>query len=138
MVTPAVRVVTMDHFRDRLYPPHYARAAALFWPKVRVSLLPFVCCVCVSSFVFSNLSHSFWNLEFDKIGTAPRLVEPHYRCKLQCAGEHLGALYGVLARRRGDVVEEDLWEGTLIFTIEALVSVKRAKIFCGSPAHLCC
>ena len=100
-----------------------------------VALTLCLLCLCVSSFVFSNLSHSFWNLEFDKIGTAPRLVEPHYRCKLQCAGEHLGALYGVLARRRGDVVEEDLWEGTLIFTIEALVSVKQAKFFCGSPAH---
>jgi hypothetical protein len=28
-----------------------------------------------------------------------------------------------------------LWEGTLIFTIEALVSVKQAKFLCGSPAH---
>ena len=57
MVITAVRVVTMDHFRDRLYPPHYARAAALFWPKVRVSLLPFVCFVlCVSSCLFKSLT----------------------------------------------------------------------------------
>ena len=63
MVITAVRVVTMDHFRDRLYPPHYARAAALFWPKVRVSLLPFVCCVCVLVFFCLFKSLTFF-LEF--------------------------------------------------------------------------
>ena len=37
-----------------------------------------------------------------------RLVEGHYRCDLQCAAAHLGALYGVLSKRRGTVLDDDV------------------------------
>ena len=60
-----------------------------------------------------------------------RLVEAVFRCELQCSGgrggggsgEQLGRLYGVLARRRGRVVSEDVREGTQTFEISALLPV---------------
>lgn len=60
-----------------------------------------------------------------------RLVEAVFKCELQCSGgrggggtgEQLGRLYGVLARRRGRVVSEDVREGTQTFEISALLPV---------------
>ena len=69
--------------------------------------------------------------------SSPRLVEPYYRCKLQCSGEQLGALYGVLARRRGVVVEEDLWEGTPIFSIVSLLPVRVVALSLSRSLALC-
>jgi small GTP-binding protein len=60
---------------------------------------------------------------------APRLVEAFYRCELQCSGgrggggEALGKCYGVLSKRRGRVLAEDLFEGTETFVITALLPV---------------
>ena len=68
--------------------------------------------------------------------SSPRLVEPYYRCKLQCSGEQLGALYGVLARRRGVVIEEDLWEGTPIFSIVSLLPVSRRRALAPGALRL--
>jgi len=61
-------------------------------------------------------------------GCQVRLVEGFYRCLLQChveshQGDQLGKLYSVLSKRRAKIVSEDLWEGTSIFTIEALIPV---------------
>jgi len=61
----------------------------------------------------------------------PRLVEAMFACELACSGgrgggvsgEQLGKLYGVLARRRGEVVSEDMTEGTQTFLIHALLPV---------------
>lgn len=58
-----------------------------------------------------------------------RLVEAYYRCELQCSGgrggggEQLGKCYGVLSKRRGRVLAEDLFEGTETFVITALLPV---------------
>ena len=52
-----------------------------------------------------------------------RVVEAYYRCELQCAQKHLGSLYGLLAKRRGRVVDEDVIEGTDLFLISALLPV---------------
>ena len=47
----------------------------------------------------------------------------HKRVSLQCAQKHLGSLYGLLAKRRGRVVDEDVIEGTDLFLISALLPV---------------
>lgn len=61
-------------------------------------------------------------------GCEVRLVEGFFKCMLQChvemqAGDQLGRMYGVLSSRRAKIVSEDMWEGTSIFTIEALVPI---------------
>ena len=48
-----------------------------------------------------------------------RVYEPCLRCELHCAAEHLGKMYGVLAKRRGKVVDEDVVEGTELFVVTA-------------------
>jgi ribosome assembly protein 1 len=61
-----------------------------------------------------------------------RLVEPVYRCQLQCSGgrsgggEELGSLYAVLQRRRGRVIFEELLEGTQTFLVEARLPVAES------------
>jgi hypothetical protein len=47
-------------------------------------------------------------------------------------GEHLGRLYGVLYKRRGKILSEDLMEGTQTFRIIANLPV------CGMTAVDCC
>lgn len=55
-----------------------------------------------------------------------RIAEPMYRCVLQCGSEHLGKLYSVLNQRRGEVLSEDIWEGTDIFTITCVIPVTES------------
>jgi hypothetical protein len=52
-----------------------------------------------------------------------RVVEPVYRCHLQCDQSQLGNLYAVLAQRRGVVTEEDIIEGTSLFLLTAHLPV---------------
>ena len=52
-----------------------------------------------------------------------RLVEPIYACYLQCDQMQLGNLYGVLAKRRGEILREDIIEGTSLFLLEATLPV---------------
>ncbi|GBG30221.1 Elongation factor-like GTPase 1 [Hondaea fermentalgiana] len=61
-------------------------------------------------------------------GCEVRLVEGFFKCMLQChvesqMGDQLGRMYGVLSGRRAKIMSEDMWEGTSIFTIEALVPI---------------
>jgi ribosome assembly protein 1 len=58
----------------------------------------------------------------------PRLVEAMFRCELQCSGGGgaLGELYGVLSKRRGRVISEDMWEGTSTFVINAYLPVAES------------
>ena len=55
-----------------------------------------------------------------------RIAEPMYRCVLECGSEHLGKLYSVLNQRRGEVLNEDIWEGTDIFTITCVIPVTES------------
>eukprot|EP00750_Incisomonas_marina_P009828 INCI16151.1.p1 GENE.INCI16151.1~~INCI16151.1.p1 ORF type:complete len:1333 (-),score=222.74 INCI16151.1:203-4201(-) len=55
--------------------------------------------------------------------SSPRLVEPMYACNLQCEQGLLGPFYEVLRRRRAQIVDEDLIEGTSTFSINALLPV---------------
>jgi len=40
-----------------------------------------------------------------------------FRCDLQCSSSQLGSLYGVLNKRRGSVLKDDLIDGTDLFLI---------------------
>lgn len=55
-----------------------------------------------------------------------RIAEPMYRCVLQCSSDQLGKLYSVLNQRRGEVQNEDIWEGTDIFTITCTLPVTES------------
>jgi ribosome assembly protein 1 len=52
-----------------------------------------------------------------------RLVEPMYKCQIQCDQSQLGNLYSVLSKRRGDVVDEDIIEGTTFFILAVVLPV---------------
>jgi len=61
-------------------------------------------------------------------GCEVRLVEGVFKCMLQChvesqMGDQLGKLFGVLRARRAKILSEDVWEGTSIFTVEALIPI---------------
>lgn len=58
--------------------------------------------------------------------SSPRIAEPMYQCILQCSNEHLGKLYSVLNQRRGEIQNEDIWEGTDIFTITSILPVTES------------
>lgn len=52
-----------------------------------------------------------------------RLVEPVYKCTIQCDQTQLGNLYNVLSKRRGEVIEEDIIEGTTFFILIVILPV---------------
>jgi len=52
-----------------------------------------------------------------------RLVTAMYTCEISVKAEVLGRLYGVINRRRGQIVKEDLVEGSSTFTVTAHIPV---------------
>ncbi|KAJ3558904.1 hypothetical protein NM688_g656 [Phlebia brevispora] len=54
---------------------------------------------------------------------SPRLMLAMYECDIQASTDVLGKVYGVVARRRGRIVAEEMKEGTTSFTIRALLPV---------------
>lgn len=70
---------------------------------------------------------------------SPRLVEAMLRCQVQCTMEQLGNMHGVISKRRGQVLREDLWEGTYVFTVECLMPVRvagrRPVLAYARPTH---
>ncbi|KAF9267559.1 P-loop containing nucleoside triphosphate hydrolase protein [Marasmius fiardii PR-910] len=54
---------------------------------------------------------------------SPRLMLAMYSCDIQCSTDVLGKVYGVVARRRGRIVAEEMKEGTSFFTVSALLPV---------------
>ncbi|KAK4046864.1 Cytoplasmic GTPase/eEF2-like protein (ribosomal biogenesis) [Microbotryomycetes sp. JL201] len=54
---------------------------------------------------------------------SPRLLLAMYSCDIQASGEVLGKVYGVVAKRKGRIVSEEMKEGTAFFTIRALLPV---------------
>jgi ribosome assembly protein 1 len=57
------------------------------------------------------------------LASSPRVLEPVYLCELQTTQDSMGRTYSVLARRRAQVIAEDMKEGTNIFTIRAHLPV---------------
>ena len=55
-----------------------------------------------------------------------RVVEPVYNCHLQCNQAQLGKLYSVLGRRRGNVIAEDVIDGTSLFLLTAHLPVMES------------
>jgi len=55
-----------------------------------------------------------------------RVVEPIYACELQCDQGQLGNLYGVLSKRRGEVIKEDVIDGTSLFLLSAIIPVSES------------
>ncbi|RKO93267.1 P-loop containing nucleoside triphosphate hydrolase protein [Blyttiomyces helicus] len=54
---------------------------------------------------------------------SPRLMLATYSCDLQAPSEVLGRVYGVLARRRGRILSEEMKEGTPFFNIRSVLPV---------------
>lgn len=66
------------------------------------------------------------SLRLCMLGCALRLVEPIYKCSLQCDQNQLGNLYSVLSRRRGAVTDEDIIEGTSLFILTVSLPVANS------------
>lgn len=60
---------------------------------------------------------------------SPRLLLAMYSCDIQASTEVLGKVYGVIARRRGRIMSEEMKEGTSFFTISALLPVVESFNF---------
>ncbi|KAI9274374.1 P-loop containing nucleoside triphosphate hydrolase protein [Phascolomyces articulosus] len=54
---------------------------------------------------------------------SPRLFLAMYRCDIQASAEVLGRVYGVISKRKGKIVSEDLKDGTPFWQIHALLPV---------------
>ncbi len=55
-----------------------------------------------------------------------RLMAAMYSCSILATAEVLGRLYGVLGRRNGRVVAEEMQEGSTVFSVQALVPVAES------------
>ncbi|ODV64637.1 P-loop containing nucleoside triphosphate hydrolase protein [Hyphopichia burtonii NRRL Y-1933] len=56
----------------------------------------------------------------------PRLFLAMYTCDIQASAEVLGKVYAVVQRRGGDIISEEMKEGTPFFTIQARLPVVEA------------
>ncbi|KAI9497888.1 P-loop containing nucleoside triphosphate hydrolase protein [Zychaea mexicana] len=54
---------------------------------------------------------------------SPRLFLAMYKCDIQASAEVLGRVYGVISKRKGKIVSEDLKDGTPFWQIHALLPV---------------
>ncbi|KII86678.1 hypothetical protein PLICRDRAFT_264227 [Plicaturopsis crispa FD-325 SS-3] len=54
---------------------------------------------------------------------SPRLMLAMYTCDIQATADVLGKVYGVVAKRRGRIVAEEMKEGTSFFNVSALLPV---------------
>jgi len=54
---------------------------------------------------------------------SPRLMLAMYSCDIQASTDVLGKVYGVVAKRRGRIVAEEVKEGSTYFTVQALLPV---------------
>ncbi|KAJ3123427.1 Elongation factor-like GTPase 1 [Nowakowskiella sp. JEL0407] len=54
---------------------------------------------------------------------SPRLMLAMYSCELQAPSEVLGKVYGVLNKRKGKIIYEEMKEGTPFFQIRAMLPV---------------
>jgi ribosome assembly protein 1 len=57
------------------------------------------------------------------MGASSRLVEAVFKCSMQCTADQLGNLYSIINRRRGEVLKEEIWEGSTLFHIECTLPV---------------
>lgn len=57
---------------------------------------------------------------------SPRLMLAMYSCDIQASAEVLGKVYAVVQKRKGKIVSEEMKDGTLLFTIKAVIPVVEA------------
>jgi ribosome assembly protein 1 len=57
------------------------------------------------------------------LASSPRLTEPIYTCVVQVPQEFLGAAHGVISKRRGKIIDEDVSEATYVYSITAALPV---------------
>ena len=53
-----------------------------------------------------------------------------YQCSIQATSDVLGKLYGVISKRNGRVLDDDMIEGTNLFQIRAELPVIESFGFC--------
>jgi len=56
----------------------------------------------------------------------PRLMEPVFLVEIQCPHSAVGGVYGVLNKRRGQVIAEEVREGTPLYTVKAHLPVAES------------
>jgi elongation factor 2 len=61
----------------------------------------------------------------------PRLLEPVYLVDIQCPESAMGGIYGVLNRRRGNVIGEENRPGTPLYQVKAHLPVMESFGFTG-------
>ncbi|PVU96904.1 hypothetical protein BB561_000885 [Smittium simulii] len=54
---------------------------------------------------------------------SPRLLLATYGCEIQASSDILGKMYGVISKRKGKIISEELLEGTPYFKIKATLPV---------------
>ena len=67
---------------------------------------------------------------------SPRIKLAMYTCDIQASTDVLGKVYGVVARRRGRIVSEEMKEGTSFFTIRAMLPVVESFGFADGQSTL--
>ena len=80
----------------------------------------------ISGQVISSMTKACRDFFLRSDNVSGRLVEGKFRCNMQCHQEQLGKLYNVLNRRRADILDESLLEGTMIFLIVARIPVAES------------
>lgn len=67
---------------------------------------------------------------------SPRIKLAMYTCDIQASTDVLGKVYGVVARRRGRIVSEEMKEGTSFFTIRSMMPVVESFGFADGTSLL--
>jgi len=67
---------------------------------------------------------------------SPRIKLAMYTCDIQASTDVLGKVYGVVARRRGRIVSEEMKEGTSFFTIRSMMPVVESFGFADGKSSL--
>jgi ribosome assembly protein 1 len=67
---------------------------------------------------------------------SPRLLLAMYSCEIQASSEVLGKVYGVVSRRKGRILSEEMKEGMDIFTINCRIPVVESFGFADGMFHL--
>jgi len=61
------------------------------------------------------------SLRLAQLSCPCRLAEALYRCDVQCHSEALGKCHAVLSKRRADIEDDDIIEGTQFFMLRAKI-----------------
>jgi len=74
----------------------------------------------ITGSLVSSFRHACRNAMLD---WSPRLLLAMYSCEIQASADVLGKVYGVVAKRRGRIVAEEMKEGSSFFSVSARLPV---------------